>query len=299
MAEGIADFEIAVAQTQELIAKRKPLFEAAFLYKNAYARADILDPVGTDEWEIIEVKSSTTVKDANLHDLSLQWYAYRGADLDIRRCYVLHINNQYVRQGAIVPQELFQRTDVTEQVMELLPGVEERLDSMVKTITAPTCPDTPIGMQCIDPYECSLKEKCFAFLPEHHPLTLNYIKKEKAFSLIHEGVTDILKIGNRLELSGRQEIQVESLRSKKAHFDKDKIRSFLDTLEYPLYYLDFETISPAIPLYDGTGPYQQIPFQFSLHIQKAAGGNTEHDSYLADGTSDPQPELLRLLKKKI
>jgi hypothetical protein len=299
VAEGIVDHEKAVEHTQKLIAKRKPLFEPAFGYKNAYARADILNPVAGNGWEIIEVKSSTEAKEINLHDLSLQWYAYQGAGLDITRCYVLHINNQYVRKGEIVPKELFHLTDVTEQVIELLPGVEEKLNAMTKTIAAQTCPAIPIGTHCSDPYDCALQKKCFAFLPEHNPLTLYYLKKEKAFSLIHEGVTDILKIGDRLELSGKQEIQVESLRSKKGHLDKEGIQSFLDTLDYPLYYLDFETIGPAIPLFDNTSPCQQIPFQFSLHIQRSDSGDTEHYSYLADGKDDPRPELLKLLKKHL
>lgn len=299
VAEGIVDHEKAIEQTQKLISERKPLFEAAFQYKNAYARADILNPVAGNAWEIIEVKSSTEAKDVNLHDLSLQWYTYQGAGLNIVRCGILHINNRYVRKGKIVPKELFHLTDVTEQVMELLPGVEEKLNQMSETIAAQTCPAVSIGTHCGDPYDCALQKKCFAFLPEHNPLTLYYLKKEKAYSLIHDGVTDILKIGNRLELSDKQEIQVKSLRSKKAQVDKYGIRSFLDTLKYPLYYLDFETIGPAIPLFDNTSPFQQIPFQFSLHIQRSEGGNTEHYSYLADGKGDPRPELLKLLKKHL
>jgi hypothetical protein len=125
---------------------------------------------------------------------------------------------------------------------------------------------------------------------------LYYLKKVKAFELINDGVTDILKIDDSIELSDKQKIQIQSLRSKKEYIDKEGIRSFLETLEYPLYYLDFETIGTAIPLFDDVRPYQQIPFQFSLHFQESPKSKLEHKSYLADGKEDPRPELLKLLK---
>ncbi|MBL7960909.1 DUF2779 domain-containing protein, partial [bacterium] len=288
-----------IEQTQKLIFKRKPLFEAAFLYKSAYARVDILNPVEEDSWDIIEVKSSTEVKDINLRDLSLQWYTYQGAGLSIRKSYVMHINNKYVRKGEIDTEKLFTLTDVTEEVKDLLSSVERQLADMTETIAAKTCPEVAVGAHCHNPYECPLQQKCFAFLPEHNLLTLYYINKEKAYTLIHQGVTDILDLNDRVELSDKQKIQVESLRSKKPYLNKSGIRVFLATLEYPLYFLDFETIGHAIPLFDNTSPHQQIPFQFSLHIQRSAGGDTEHYNYLADGKCDPRPELLKLLKKHL
>ncbi|KAB2879817.1 DUF2779 domain-containing protein [bacterium] len=299
VAKGLVDFEKVIEQTQKLISKRKPLFEAAFLYKSAYARVDILNPVEDDGWEIIEVKSSTRVKDINLRDLSLQWYTYQGAGLSIKRSYILHINNQYVRKGEIDPEKLFTLTDITEEVKDLLPLVERQLADMTETISGKTCPEVAIGTHCSTPYDCPLQQKCFVFLPEHNLLTLYYINKEKAFALIHQGVTDILALNDRVELSDKQKLQVESLRSKKPYLNKSGIRTFLDTLEYPLYFLDFETIGPAMPLFDNTIPHQPIPFQFSLHIQRSAGKDTEHYSYLADGKHDPRPELLKLLKKHL
>ena len=297
VAKGLVDFDKVIEQTQKLISERRPLFEAAFLYKNAYARADILNPAEDDGWDIVEVKSSTEVKDINLHDLSLQWYTYQGAGLSIKRCYILHINNKYVRQGDIDPRKLFAITDVTEEVNRLRPSVERKLSDMTETIAGKTCPGVAIGTHCSTPYECSLQYKCFSFLPRHNPLTLYHLNKEKAYTLIQQGVTDILSLGDRVALSDRQKIQVESLRSQKPYFDKNSIRAFLDTLEYPLYFIDFETIAPAIPLFDNTKPYQAVPFQFSLHIQKLPGKDTEHHGYLADGKIDPRPELLELLKK--
>jgi len=283
-------------ETQEALKLRKPLFEAGFKYKNAFARVDILNPVAQDSWDIIEVKSSTEVKEVNYHDLALQWYTYQGAGLHVKRCHILHINNEYIRTGDVNPNKLFASEDVTKDVKKLLPDIEIRLEAMARVIAAKKCPEISIGLHCNDPYSCPLQEKCFELLPTHNPLTLYYFKKGKAFELINDGVTDILKIDDSIELSDKQKIQIQSLRSKKEYIDKEGIRSFLETLEYPLYYLDFETIGTAIPLFDDVRPYQQIPFQFSLHFQESPKSKLEHKSYLADGKEDPRPELLKLLK---
>ena len=275
---------------------RRPLFEAAFKSGSAFARADILNPVGKNDWEIIEVKSSTEVKDVNLHDLALQRYAYEGAGLSITRCFVLHINNEYVRQGAVDPKLLFTKTDVTEDVRDLLKGVPGNLGTMLEVIRQKSSPDIAIGSHCSDPYGCPLQEVCWKFLAEHNPLTLNYLKKEKAFELIHDGHLDVRRLPASVSLSDKQDIQVKALRSGKAHVDKEGIRGFLGQIEYPTCYLDFETFGTAIPMYDDVRPYEQIPFQFSLHIVESEGKKPRHESFLADGTSDPRPEILKRLK---
>ena len=275
---------------------RKPLFEAGFKYKDAFARADILNPAGKDAWDIIEVKSSTEVKEINLHDVALQRYVYEGAGLKIRKCWIYFINNQYIRKGDIEPEQLFAKEEITKEVEELLPGVENNLRKMVDVIQLAKYPDTAIGTQCSDPYVCALKEKCWSFLPQHNVFTLTRIGK-KGFELLEDGISEIKDIPKSYQLTDKQLIQIEAFHSQKPNINKQEIRNFLETLEYPLFFLDFETFMTAIPLYDNVRPYQVIPFQYSLHIQKSAGEEPEHYSFLADGKQDPRPEILLLLKK--
>ena len=119
---------ISLARTLELTRQalrlRRPLFEAVLGFRGGYARGDILNPVGADAWDIIEVKSSTAVKPVNLHDLAFQHFVYTGAGLRIRRCFLLHVNSGYVRHGAIDPRSFFTQEDVTDQVGELAGAVE-------------------------------------------------------------------------------------------------------------------------------------------------------------------------------
>jgi len=125
----------------------------------------------------------------------------------------------------------------------------------------------------------------------------HYFKKEKAFELIHSGILDILKLPKSVKLSDQQGIQVTAIRSGKTHIERLGIKSFLSQLNYPIYYLDFETMGTAIPLFDDVRPYQQVPFQFSLHIIQKPGYKPRHESFLAEGRIDPRPEILKRLKR--
>jgi hypothetical protein len=291
------DFGKMLELSKKALSQRRPLFEAAFKSGNAYARADILNPVGKTDWEIIEVKSSTEVKDVNLHDLALQRYAYEGAGLSISKCFILHINNEYVRKGEVEPKKLFTKTNVTNEVGDLVRSIPANLRTMQEVIRQKKFPEIEIGPHCSDPYGCPLQELCWKFLPEHNPLTLCYFKKEKAFELIHNGHLDIRQLPVSVILGDKQQLQIEALRTGKAHVDKEGIREFLGRIEYPFYYLDFETFGTAIPLFDDVRPYEQIPFQFSLHIIDSEAKKPRHESFLADGAGDPRPEILQRLKK--
>lgn len=290
----VREFEEIFERTRDGLATRRPLFEPALSHGNGYARADILDPVGEDEWDIIEVKSSTELKAVNIDDIAFQRFVFEGAGVRIRNCYLLHINNAYVRNGEIDPQGLFTKVDVTDLVAERLPQIEAELQEMIKVIEATEEPEVGIGVHCDDPYTCPLHDYCWAHLPEHSVFTLSRIGK-KGWELYESGIMDIADIPAVFKLSGNQMLQKAAVVSGMERIEKDKIRAFLQTLQFPLYYLDFESINPAVPLNDGTRPYQQIAFQFSLHVVEDEGAEPDHYMYLADGTEDPRPEFMRLL----
>ena len=298
VAKGFYDIPTVVQQSVEAVKQRVPLFEAGFVYKNAFARVDILDPVGRVQWDIIEVKSSTEVKEVHLHDLALQRYTYEGAGLSIRNCSLLHINNEYVRHGEIDPSSLFTLADVTKEVDDLLPHVELNLQAMLNIVRRRTFPDIPIGPYCNDPYTCPLHDMCWGDLPEHNVFTL-YWSGQKSFDLFRQGVTEIVYIPDDVPLNEKQKIQVNSLHSNTPHIDKAGIDSFLNELEYPLYFLDFETFMTAIPLFENLRPYQQVPFQYSLHVVYSKNGAARHYGFLADGKSDPRPQILQRLQNEL
>jgi hypothetical protein len=174
--------------------------------------------------------------------------------------------------------------------------MQDRIDGILDVINQETCPAVGIGKHCLTPYDCILQAKCWEFLPENSIFDLRG-GKTKQFSLYEQGILSIKDIPDDISLSRQQQIQKECVITGNTHVEKDEIQQFLDRLGYPLYYLDFETIGPAIPIYDGTRPYQTIPFQFSLHIVENDESEPVHHSFLADGIEDPRPQLLHELQR--
>ena len=284
-----------IAATKKLLNEKKPLFEAGILSGRIYSRVDILRPTDGDQWDIIEVKSSTSVKEVNVQDVAFQRHCCENQGLPINHCYLAYINNQYVRDGEINPQELFKIDDITDFVEEASQGILDRVDNMFEDMAREKCPEIGIGLHCRDPYECALTE-CWDFLPEHNIFNLYYGGK-KCFDLYESGIFTVKEIPDSYKLNGKQNIQKTCEISGQPYMDKEAINDFLSTLQYPLYYLDFETIGPAVPLFDGTRPYQAVPFQFSLHVVNDEKTSLEHFSFLAGSPDDPRPAFLSELKK--
>jgi hypothetical protein len=138
------DFKGTIEKTKELVAQRKVIFEASFLFENCYSRADILVPVDDDQWDVIEVKSATKVKDENIEDVAFQRFVMEGCGLKIRRCHLMFINNEYIRQGDIDPRQLLTMDDITEDVDLKLSLVMENVAEMWNVINGAK-PDIKIG----------------------------------------------------------------------------------------------------------------------------------------------------------
>lgn len=280
-----------IKQTKELLEQREALFEASFMVDNIYARTDILNPAGVDEWDIIEVKSATGVKEIDFEDVAFQKFCCQESGIEIGKCFLTHINNNYVRQGEIDVGQLFITQDISAEVEAAVIGITGRIEAMLETISAETCPDIVIGKHCHDPYDCPLVEGCWDFLPENNVFNLYYGGK-KSLELFDNGILAIKDIPGGFRLSDKQRIQKECVICREPYIDRAAINNFLSILQYPLYYLDFETFSPAVPLFDGTRPYQKIPFQFSLYIINDDKSEPRYFSFLAEGTEDPRQKLL-------
>ncbi len=277
--------------TKDFLAKRVPLFEASFAFKNAYCKTDILVPVDSDEWDLIEVKSSTQVKEEHLQDVAFQKYCLEGAGLHVRKTKVMIVNNEYVRKGGIDVLQLLKVEDVTEPVLVILPEIEENLQLMLAVIQG-GMPKTEFGVSCKTPKECPV---CSKELEGVDVVELYYLGA-KAWSLVNAGIRKLSEMPKDFKLNAKQEIQKTAVITGKPIVNKVAIEKFLQRLAYPLYFFDFETINPAIPLFDNSRPYQQIPFQVSMHIIKKPDATPEHVEYLHDDADDPRPAIVQALK---
>ncbi|HEY3855671.1 MAG TPA: DUF2779 domain-containing protein [Verrucomicrobiae bacterium] len=292
---GVTDFQQVLRNSQEAAKARRPLFEAGFVYNGGFARVDILNPVGDDEWEIVEVKSAADVKRINLIDLAFQAFVYNGAGLKVRRCCVMHVDRDYVRRGPVDPKKFFKLVDVTKDVSGLSRQIEQQLGEMFDVIGRKGEPEIKIGPHCSDPYPCPLQYKCWASVPAGSVFDLYYGGK-KCWRLFRDGVVKLKDVPDHVDLTERQAIQRKVALTGQPHINREVLASFLQRLKYPIGYLDFETFNTAIPLFDGLTPYQQTPFQFSLHRVVAPGAQAEHEAFLAEGRNDPRLEFLTRLR---
>ncbi len=287
------DFGQMVAETVRLLPDRRPIFEASFSADGCYCRVDILVPAAAGNWDLFEVKASASVKPEHLLDVAFQANVLEASGLTLGKLFLMHVNTSYVRRGAIDPAAFFQMEDVTDAARAQQSAVADKAQEMLRVI-AGSDPDVPVGPHCRKGEVCPLWGRCVPSLPEHNVFTM-YRGGKKAFSLLSRGVSALADVADSA-LSANQKIQRDVVRSGHAHVNIPRIRSWLRRLKYPLYLLDFETINPAIPLYDGTRPYEKIPFQMSLHVVEREGAPARHVEFLADSPDDPRPALVRALR---
>jgi hypothetical protein len=272
----------------------KAIYEAAFTYQNVRIRVDILQKLENGNWNLIEVKSSTAVKDVHLPDVVVQHHVLRGAGLSIEKAGILHLNNQYVYDGHRIDLDsLFNVADLTDQLFAQAQRVPVQLDDFKQMLAAESAPVIPPDRHCMNPYPCEFWEHCTRKMPEFWVFGLSGIGQDRLLELADMGIVDIRDIPGSFPLTQIQH-RIRSCVIKQEEYIAPELESELNDVEYPIHFLDFETVSPAIPRYRGTRPYQVIAFQWSDHIL-TADGNLEHREYLCTEDKNPAEEFTRTL----
>lgn len=284
------ELEKAANETQEAIDRGESIvYEAAFIFDSVYVALDIL--VKEEEgWKAYEVKSSTSVKEIVKWDAAIQYYVITNSGLALKDISIVLINTDYVKNGAIDVHQLFSIVSVYEDVQNILPAIPSHVASLKGMLGNKEVPVQDIGMHCLKPYTCDFIGHCWSHVPEYSVFNIANLRKNKMFELYSEGVVDIKEIETNSELlNEKQQMQVQLEISQEDFVDKGEIQNFLNNLNYPLYFLDFETMGSAVPIFDHSRPYQQLVFQYSLHIQEEEGGTVIHKEFLAEADgSDPR-----------
>jgi len=297
--EYTGDFNAQMAKTKELIERgTKVIYEATFCFDGILVMVDILC-ICEDSLVINEVKSSTSVKDVYIDDASIQYYVISSLGYKVSGVNIIHIDNSYVRGEKLELEKLFHTEDVTEQIMQKQAEIPQILNKFEEILSRNVEPEVDIGPHCSDPYNCDAWEYCWCEqrgIPEYSVFNISRLRSDKKFDLYKNGVVKFEDIKELDKFNASQQIQIRSELSQEQIIDKDAIKEFLDTLSYPLYHLDFETFQQAVPEFVGLSPYEQIPFQFSIHKDDGKG-NLEHFEFLAEVGADPRYELaLNLIK---
>ena len=291
-----SDLNKAVEKTQQLTnAGKKVLFEAAAQdpKTGACARADILRR-HNNGWHLFEVKSTVSINpEEHIYDIAFQRIVFARAGYPITKCFVMHIDNTYIRQGALNLKKLFVCEEVTSDVLAMEDGILQEIKSFTNILHAAKPPKVDLDSRC---FSCEYHSHCWRNCPDYSIYDLfGATTADKVYAEINS--MEVKDLPLHLLPKNARKIDLQAHRSGNMQIKKTELQNFLRDVKYPVLHLDYETISPAVPLYDNTSPYQVIPFQFSAQLQIKRGGKlTQHD-FLHEEQNDPRPPLIESLRK--
>ena len=286
------DFKTMQAETKRLIEGGAdfPIFEATFRHEGVLIRADVMIPdgEGADKgWHLIEVKASTSVKDYHVLDCAIQDWVLRNSGINVKSISLAHINNQFVYAGDGNYDGLLLENDLTEEARKLERAVLELVATARDAVTGPM-PLTPVGARCNKPYSCQFQGYCWPSDTEY-PIAGLGGSKAKLGSYVALGYNDIRDVPAG-ELTAETQQRIHRVTESGEPELLPGAKRELDALDYPRYYLDFETIGPALPIWAGTRPYAAVPIQWSCHIEDE-GGALRHEEFL-DLSGEPPMRAL-------
>lgn len=309
--DGSLDLVAMIEKTKQcLVDGTENIAEASFAWEGNYCAVDILHK--TEEgWAIYEVKSSTGSDDPKkntravlqkyAYDIAYQKFVLEKCEINVTGVYLVRLNSDYVRGDELDLQRLFHVTDMSELVAEESLVIEQKVAAAQNMLKQSTPPCIDLGKQCKKPYQCAFFEYCRGELPENSVFELYRLPFAKKLELFKAGKVTISQLEPEDARTMIQQIQLATyLFGEPESIDNESIRKFLDEkIHYPLYFLDFETSQYAIPQFKASRPYQQIPFQYSLHYIEQPGGELKHTEFLGDGVTDPRRAMAEQLVRDI
>ena len=299
--EGGLDLDRMQAMTKECIANGvENICEASFNYNGLYCAVDILHKENGG-YAIYEVKSSTDASHIYAVDISYQKYVLENCGVKVTGTYLVCIDSDYVRGKELDINKFFKIIDLSAEVETEFANVPFLLKEAETVYVMKNEPTVDIGLYCREPYECGFWDYCSAYLPTPNVFDLYRIGFKKALQFYNSGKVSYQDLISNNCLTNQKQIRqiMHNISECGDEIDKDGIGDFLDTLSYPIYFLDFETIQPVVPQFEGTKPYAQIPFQYSLHYIEYEGGPLLHKEFLAQSGTDPRRAIAERLCEDI
>jgi hypothetical protein len=289
----------AVAATAAALdAGATTVFEPSFSFGDTIARADAMVKLSDGSFDLTEVKSTTGSKPEHVFDLAVQAWVYEGCGLRIAHAFLMHLNKKCRHPDL---SNLFAVDDLTDGMRRHIAEVPANIARFKAVLDSEAEPARRLGSHCSSPYECSFFGYCSKLwnVPEPSVFNIPHLGAEKRDELIERGILGIEDIPADADIGsqGARFVQLHLSQSKKV--DKPAIARWIEELAYPLWFIDFETDSPAVPRFEGLGPYGTVPFQFSLHVMHADGTVAEAPGYLHLDADDPRPGIAGALLEQI
>ena len=250
--------------------------------------------------DIYEIKSSTSAKPEHILDLAFQAEVLRRNGYTVRNVTVLFVNNDYVRNGKIDHTELVSREDVTDKVLEIEALTNIQIADALSVMRSTTCPDiSPSHAKLGSLTNWMVVYRNLVDVPEYSIYDLAAPGTARIAKLEELGIKKIEDIPESSPLTSKQELQVLATKKDMPIINRDAILAFMSEITFPLYFLDYETYNGVIPYFDGQKPYQQIPFQYSLHILDSPDAELRYVEYLHEDATNPISPLSDSLQANI
>ncbi len=293
--ESVAKYGESVARTRELIeAGVTVIYEAAFIYEGVLVALDIL--VKKDnKWLAYEVKSSARISSVYVMDACLQYYVIRNVLPELEDIFIVNINPGYVLNGELKLESLFKMTSVKTDALKNLPFFEDRIARAREVLNMNTMPDVAISEHCFSPYPCDFIGTCWKKIPENSVFELSGISKSRQCEWYKRGYEKISDLPDDVEAGDFVKLQIQAFKKGTALIKSREIRDFYSKISFPVCFLDIEVAMPVVPLYEGTQPFQQIPFLFSVHELSGYGGIARHSAFIGEVYEDPRKAFAREL----
>jgi hypothetical protein len=287
----------AIWATRELIGNPEipAIFEGVFECHGVLVKADILQRRRENSWRLFEVKSTTDSKPHHYYDVGIQSRVISASGLKLSSTNLMHVNRSYVfGGGSIDTNQFFHIKNLNRQIREVDPEITFQSHEQFRILTLPTMPEIGAGRQCSHPMRCEFFDRCNLPRPDDHIGYLPLLHASAIEKLGDLGIESICDIPDDFPLSERQRRACTSVQSGEPWYSTE-LHSILATLKYPVFFMDFETVNPAIPRFSRMHPYDPIPFQWSVHVLRCADALAEHFEFLADDHNDPRPEFIASL----
>ena len=272
--------------------------EASFFFENNYCAVDILKRDENGCYSLYEVKSSTKASKFYYDDIAYQYFVLNSLNIPLNSVNLIYVNKDYIFDGKLDLSQFFNILDITEEVKEKLEEVKENIGKANEMLSNPTEPDSIMGSVCNRYDDCPFFSYCKKYknIPLENSVYDLYSNSKKAKQIKNNILSFQDLVDNKVSLNEIQKRQIDFALNNRDdyHVDKEKVYEFLNELIFPLYFFDFESYQSAIPVYIGSKPYQQITFQYSLHILNS-DGTVEHKEFLGDGFNDPTFDIINAM----
>ena len=289
-------WEASIEKTQKHIkAGVSRLYQPAFEYYGLRMQADILDIHQDGSVILREVKMSTKPKDEHLIDVATQAYILQGVGFSIKSVFLVLINNEHTPENGT---PIFHETDVTQAALKGFALLNTAQTTLSSTLDSADMPEVAVGKHCTKPWKCSFYGHCWTDIPEASVHSIPRLSQPKMDALRNQSITRLEHIPKNFALTKNQWDYVQFQTAGTPVIDVKAIQEEIASFVYPLYFLDFETHSAPVPPFPRTRPYQQVPFQFSLHILEA-NRTLNHHGYLHTDPSDPRLDVANHLLEYI